>query len=79
MVPDNATDTSLFCLPVKTHGADAFKLVLIHISEKLNGLHARIVHTQHDKIIVETRGDIADEVCVILKESMEAALKRIIP
>jgi len=36
---------------------DAFKLALIHISEKLNGLDARIVHTQHDEIIVEAKED----------------------
>jgi len=56
-----------------------FKLALIHISEKLNGLDARIVHTQPDEIIVEARDEIVDEVCVILKESMEAALEKIIP
>jgi DNA polymerase I-like protein with 3'-5' exonuclease and polymerase domains len=54
-------------------------LALIHISEKLNGLDARIVHTQPDEIIVEARDEIVDEVCVILKESMEAALEKIIP
>ncbi|MGA2938595.1 MAG: hypothetical protein ABSF52_16050 [Syntrophobacteraceae bacterium] len=54
-------------------------MALIHISEKLNGLDARIVHTQPDEIIVEARDEIVDEVCVILKESMEAALEKIIP
>jgi len=57
----------------------SFKLALIHISEKLNGLDARIVHTQHDEIIVEAKDDVADHVQAIVKESMEAALKRIIP
>jgi DNA polymerase I-like protein with 3'-5' exonuclease and polymerase domains len=45
----------------------------------LNGLDARIVHTQHDEIIVEARDDIADQVQAIVVESTEEALKRIIP
>lgn len=45
--------TSLSCLPVQTNGADDFNLVFIHISNELNGLDARIVHTQHDEIIVD--------------------------
>ena len=54
-------------------------MALIDISGKLNGLDASIVHTQHDEIIVETRDDIADQVRVIVKESMEEALERIVP
>jgi hypothetical protein len=27
-IPNNVTDTSLFCLPVQTTGADTFKLAL---------------------------------------------------
>jgi DNA polymerase I-like protein with 3'-5' exonuclease and polymerase domains len=77
--PDNATYTSLFCLPVQTTGVEGSKLALIHISGKLNGLDARIVHPRHDEIIVEAREDSPDVVQAIVKESMEAALKRIIP
>ena len=78
-IPDNATETSVFCLPVQTNGADGFKLALVSISEKLNGLDARIVHTQHDEIIIEAREDIADQVQAIVKESMEEASERIVP
>jgi hypothetical protein len=46
-------------------------LALINISEKLNGLAARIVHTQHDEIIIEAGDAIEDQVEVIAKESME--------
>jgi DNA polymerase I-like protein with 3'-5' exonuclease and polymerase domains len=70
---------NLFNLPVQATGADGFKLAMVSISEKLNGLDARTVHTQHDEIIVEARNDIADQVQAIVKESMEAALERIIP
>jgi hypothetical protein len=57
----------------KQNGAD------FDISEKLNGLDARIVHTQHDEIIVEARDGIEDQVLTIVEESMEEALERIIP
>ncbi len=42
-------------------------------------MDARIVHTQHDEIIVEARGAIEDQVEVIVKDAMEEALKRVIP
>jgi DNA polymerase I-like protein with 3'-5' exonuclease and polymerase domains len=78
--PDDASDRSLFNLPVQTTGADGFKLALINVSEKLNGLDTRIVvHTQHDEIIVEVREDVADQVQAIVEESMEEALERIVP
>jgi DNA polymerase I-like protein with 3'-5' exonuclease and polymerase domains len=38
-----------------------------------------LVHTLHDEIIVDARDDIADQVQVIVKESMEKAFKKIIP
>ena len=78
-IPDDSSDRSLFNLPVQTNGADGFKLALIHISGKLNGLDARIVHSQHDDIIVEAKDHIADQVQTIVKESMKEALERIVP
>jgi DNA polymerase I-like protein with 3'-5' exonuclease and polymerase domains len=42
-------------------------------------MDARIVHTQHDEIIIEARDAIEDQVTAIVKESMEEALNRIIP
>ena len=78
-IPENVMGTSLFCLFVQANGADAFKLALIHISEKLNRLDAQIVHTQHDDIIVEAREEIADQVRATVKGAMEEALRKIIP
>ena len=78
-IRDDASDRSLFNLPVQATGADGFKLALIRISEKLNRLNARIVHTQHDEIIVEAKDDIADRVQTIVKESMVEAFEKIIP
>ena len=79
LVPDNATDTSLFCLPVQANGADAFKLALYLISRALQGVDARIAHTLHDEIVVEARDAITEHVKAIVKESMEEAFKQIIP
>jgi DNA polymerase I len=78
-IPDDVSDRSLFNLPVKANGADGFKLAQTHVAEKLKDRDARIVHTQHDEIIVEARADIADQVQSIVKESMEEAFKQIIP
>jgi DNA polymerase-1 len=78
-IPDNATDTSLFCLPVQANGADAFKLALVLISRRLKGIDAHTVHTLQDEIIVEARDEIADQVQVIVEESMVEAFRKIIP
>jgi DNA polymerase I-like protein with 3'-5' exonuclease and polymerase domains len=42
-------------------------------------MDARIIHTQHDEIIVEARDGIEDQVQAIVKKSMEGALEQIIP
>lgn len=43
------------------------------------GVDARIVHTQHDEIVVEARDGMEDQVETIVAESMEEAFKQIIP
>src|SRR5208283_1019934 len=78
-IADNATDTSLFCLPVQTNGADGFKLALCLISRGLAGIDARIVNILHNEMVVEARDGIEDQVQAIVKESIEEALERIIP
>ena len=78
-IPDNATDTSLFCLPVQGNGADGFKLALYLISRALEEVDVRIVHTLHDEIIVEARDGEEDQVQTIVEKSVEEALERIIP
>ena len=77
-IPDNATDTSLFCLPVQTTGADSFKLALRLISSGLEGGDARIVNT-FDEILIEARDGIEDQVQSIVKEGMEEAFEKITP
>ncbi len=61
MIPDNATDTSLFCLPIRANGAYAFKLALYLISRGLQGVDARIVNTLHDEKVIEVRDAIEDQ------------------
>ena len=78
-VADGVTHNSLFNWPVQTNGSDGFKLALCLISSGLEGVDARIVHTQHDEIIVEAGDDVVDQVRGIVQESMEAALERIVP
>jgi DNA polymerase I-like protein with 3'-5' exonuclease and polymerase domains len=76
---DDVTDNSLLNWPVQANGADAFKLALYLISGRLEGMHARIVHTLHDEIITEVRDGIKDQVQEIVEESMEETFKEIIP
>ena len=78
-VADDVTDNSLFNWPVQANGADGFKLALIYLAERLKGMDARVVHTQHDEIIVEARDVIEDQVKAVVEESMEEAFKKIIP
>ncbi len=60
-IPDNATDTSLFCLPVQANASDSFKPALYNVSRGLEGVDARIVHSLHDEIIVEAIDGIEDQ------------------
>jgi len=60
-IPDNTTDTSLFCLPVQANGADTFKLALYRISRGLEGVDARIIHILHQVVIVQARDGREDQ------------------
>ena len=70
---------SLYNYPVQGTAADGFKLALINMDEQLTEHDARIVHILHDEVIVETRGDIAGSVMVIVKGCMEMAFREILP
>ncbi|MGA2229107.1 MAG: hypothetical protein ABSH41_32125 [Syntrophobacteraceae bacterium] len=78
LIPDNATDASLFCLPVQTTGGHAFKLAPWLISRGIEATDARIVQSLHDEIVVEARDGIEDQEDAIVKESVEEALERIV-
>ena len=48
-------------------------MALVDLDLKLKGMGAKIVNTMQDKTIVEAKAEIAEEVGLILKETMEEA------
>ena len=64
--------------PIQGTGADGFKMALVDLDSDA-GKDARIVHILHDEIIVEAREDIAGDVAVTMKNSMERAFTEIFP
>ena len=48
-------------------------MALVDLDLKLKRMDAKILHTMHDEIIVETKARIAGEVPLILKQTMEEA------
>jgi DNA polymerase I-like protein with 3'-5' exonuclease and polymerase domains len=48
-------------------------MALVDLDLKLKRMDAKILHTMHDEIIVKTKARIADEVPLILKQTMEEA------
>jgi DNA polymerase-1 len=70
---------SLYNYPVQGTAADGFKIALINLDEQLTEHDARIVHILHDEVIVETRGDIADSVALIVRHCMENMFRDILP
>jgi DNA polymerase I-like protein with 3'-5' exonuclease and polymerase domains len=70
---------SISNFPIQGTASDGFKLALIALDERLQGVDAKIVHILHDEIIVEAKDEIAEAVAEIMKECMEAAFKPIFP
>ena len=64
---------------VQGSSADAIKIAMIHLNEKLKPMQARMVLQVHDEIVVDTPPDELDAVCNMLKESMESAIHLSIP
>ncbi len=48
-------------------------MALVDLDLKLKGMETKIVNTMHGKIIIEAKAEIAEEVALILKETMEEA------
>jgi len=78
-VDDEVTDNSIVNFPIQATASDGFKLALLDLDQKLEGLDARIVHIVHDEIVVEAREDIVDEVSKLVKECMEKAYEKMLP
>jgi DNA polymerase I len=60
--------------PVTGTGSDGFKLALLMLDKKLEGLDARIIHLVHDDI-VEAEDDITETVADLVRENMAAGMK----
>ncbi len=78
-VNDEVKDNSIVNFPIQATASDGFKLALLDLDNKLEGLDARIVHIIHDEIIVEAREDIVDDVSKVVKECMEKAYEKMLP
>ena len=62
-------------MPIQGTAADIIKLAMVNVHRRLEkeDLRAKLILQVHDELIVETREDIADSVCEIVKEEMENA------
>jgi len=78
-VSNGTKKTSLYNFPIQATGADGFKLALVCIFDKLKDMDAKIVHILHDEVIVEVKEDIAEDVSIVIKKCMEAALEKLVP
>ncbi len=61
--------------PIQGTAADIIKIAMIRVYNRLiaEKLDAKLILQVHDELIVECKDDIADTVCRILEEEMEAA------
>ena len=64
---------------VQGSSADAIKMAMIHLSERLRPLRARMVLQVHDEIVVDTPPEELDAVRSMMQESMESAIHLSIP
>lgn len=70
---DNFGVASLSNTPVQGSAADIIKNALGRLAYKLDITTTKIVAVIHDEIILETKSELALEVSIILKETMEKA------
>jgi DNA polymerase-1 len=64
---------------VQGSSADAIKMAMIRLNQKLRPLKARLVLQVHDEIVVDTPPDELDAVRSMMQESMESAIHLSIP
>jgi len=64
---------------VQGSSADAIKMAMNHLGEKLRPLRARMVLQVHDEIVVDTPPDELEAVRLMMQESMESAIHLSIP
>jgi DNA polymerase I-like protein with 3'-5' exonuclease and polymerase domains len=82
LIPDTASYwqrfTALINTPVQGSCADGMKRALVLLAGRLP-TEARLLSTVHDEVIVEAPETMADEVCNLVKATMEEAMSAVFP
>lgn len=70
--------------PIQGTAADVLKIAMINLDKKLekfnkNGTIARMLLTVHDELVIEASDKIVQEISILVKETMENAIKLNIP
>lgn len=65
--------------PLQGSAADIIKLAMVTLYERLKDKRSRLILQIHDELIVEAADDEVDEICLLIKESMENAVKLSVP
>jgi DNA polymerase I-like protein with 3'-5' exonuclease and polymerase domains len=76
---DATKERTMKNFPVTATGSDGFKLALLMLDKKLEGLDTRIIHLVHDEIIVEAAEDIAETVADLVRVCMAAGMNELLP
>ena len=70
-VTQETKTTTLYNFPVQGTGADGFKMALLDLDERLEGMDAKVVHTMQD--------EISEKVADILEECMIKPFEALVP
>ena len=65
--------------PIQGTAAEIMKLAMLKVDEKLKGMKSKLILQIHDEIIVEATNDEYNQVCEIIKNSMENVIKLSVP
>ena len=67
--------------PIQGTAADIMKIAMVQVHRKLleTGLDAKIVLQIHDELLVETREECAEQVLVLLRDTMKQAADLAVP
>jgi len=66
-------------MPIQGTAADIMKIAMINVSNRLQGLEARLILQVHDELIAECPANEAETVAQILREEMERAAELTVP
>lgn len=68
-------------MPIQGTAADIMKIAMIEVDKKIEEqkLHAKILLQIHDELLIEAKKEEEEKVKLMLKESMENAVKLLVP